>query len=71
MIRVMTNTPALVDQAMSAISAGPHATGEHLALAEEMFRPLGATIRVPEASRTRSPRCPAPDRPTSTSWSRR
>ncbi|WP_091557201.1 pyrroline-5-carboxylate reductase [Micromonospora pattaloongensis] len=48
-VRVMTNTPALVDEAMTAISAGPHATAEHLALAEEMFKPLGATIRVPEA----------------------
>jgi pyrroline-5-carboxylate reductase len=48
-IRVMTNTPALVDQAMTAISAGPHATPDHLALAEEMFRPLGRTIRVPES----------------------
>ena len=48
-VRVMTNTPALVDQAMTAISAGPHATGQHLAVAEEMFRPLGATIRVPES----------------------
>ncbi|MEU4216351.1 pyrroline-5-carboxylate reductase [Actinoplanes sp. NPDC026623] len=48
-VRVMTNTPALVDQAMTAISAGPHATGEHLAVAEEMFKPLGATIRVPES----------------------
>jgi pyrroline-5-carboxylate reductase len=48
-IRVMTNTPALVDEAMTAISAGTHATAEHLALAEEMFTPLGRTIRVPEA----------------------
>ncbi|MGA5300778.1 pyrroline-5-carboxylate reductase [Nucisporomicrobium flavum] len=48
-VRVMTNTPALVDQAMTAISAGPHATGEHLAVAEEMFKPLGSTIRVPES----------------------
>ncbi|BAL86679.1 putative pyrroline-5-carboxylate reductase [Actinoplanes missouriensis 431] len=48
-VRVMTNTPALVDQAMTAISAGPHATAEHLDIAEEMFKPLGATIRVPEA----------------------
>jgi len=48
-VRVMTNTPALVDQAMTAISAGPHATAEHLALAEEMFTPLGRTIRVPES----------------------
>jgi pyrroline-5-carboxylate reductase len=48
-IRVMTNTPALVDQAITAISAGPHATSEHLAVAEDMFRPLGRTIRVPES----------------------
>ncbi|WP_067497999.1 pyrroline-5-carboxylate reductase [Actinoplanes sp. TFC3] len=48
-VRVMTNTPALVDQAMTAISAGPHATGEHLAIAEQMFQPLGSTVRVPES----------------------
>ena len=48
-VRVMTNTPALVDQAMTAISAGPHATAGHLEIAEEMFRPLGSTVRVPEA----------------------
>jgi pyrroline-5-carboxylate reductase len=48
-VRVMTNTPALVDEAMTAISAGAHATSEHLTLAEEMFRPLGRTIRVPES----------------------
>jgi pyrroline-5-carboxylate reductase len=47
-IRVMTNTPALVDEAMSAISAGAHATAEHLAIAEALFRPLGRTIQVPE-----------------------
>jgi len=47
-VRVMTNTPALVDEAMTAISAGAHATDAHLALTEEMFRPLGRTIRVPE-----------------------
>jgi pyrroline-5-carboxylate reductase len=48
-VRVMTNTPALVDEAMTAISAGPHATAEHLALAEEMFTPLGRTLRLPES----------------------
>lgn len=48
-VRVMTNTPAVVDAAMTAISAGPHATGTHLALAEEMFTPLGKTVRVPES----------------------
>ncbi|WP_020579491.1 pyrroline-5-carboxylate reductase [Actinopolymorpha alba] len=48
-VRVMSNTPALVDQAMSAISAGSHATAAHLALAEEMLQPLGKTLRVPES----------------------
>src|SRR6201992_2071722 len=47
-VRVMTNTPALVDQAMTVISAGPYATEEHLALTEEIFQPLGRTLRVPE-----------------------
>jgi len=48
-VRVMTNTPALVDEAMTVLSAGVHATGEHLALAEEIFQPLGKTLRVPES----------------------
>lgn len=48
-VRVMTNTPALVDEAMTAISAGPHATAAHLELAEDLFTPLGRTIRVPES----------------------
>ena len=48
-VRVMSNTPALVDQAVSAISAGSHATAEHLELAEELLRPLGKTVRVPES----------------------
>ncbi|MBU2670966.1 pyrroline-5-carboxylate reductase [Actinoplanes bogorensis] len=48
-VRVMTNTPALVDQAMTAISPGPYATDEHLALTETIFQPLGRTLRVPES----------------------
>jgi len=48
-VRVMTNTPALVDEAMTAISAGAYATREHLALTEEMFTPLGRVLRVPES----------------------
>jgi pyrroline-5-carboxylate reductase len=48
-VRVMTNTPVLVDEAMSAISPGAHATEEHLARTEEIFRPVGKTIRVPES----------------------
>ncbi|MEV4349891.1 pyrroline-5-carboxylate reductase [Actinoplanes sp. NPDC049596] len=48
-VRVMTNTPALVDQAMTVISPGPYATVEHLTVVEEIFRPLGRTLRVPES----------------------
>ncbi|GLZ79174.1 pyrroline-5-carboxylate reductase [Actinorhabdospora filicis] len=48
-VRAMTNTPALVDEAMTVVSAGEHATEEHLAVAEELFRPLGKTLRMPEA----------------------
>ena len=48
-VRVMTNTPALVDQAMTVLSPGPYATEEHLALTEEIFKPLGKTLRVPES----------------------
>jgi pyrroline-5-carboxylate reductase len=45
----MTNTPALVDEAMSVISAGTHATVDHLAHAEEIFGSVGKTLRVPES----------------------
>jgi pyrroline-5-carboxylate reductase len=48
-VRVMPNTPALVDEAMSVISAGAFANGTHLALAEELFRSVGKVTRVPEA----------------------
>ena len=48
-VRVMTNTPVLVDEAMSALSAGPHAQERHLVLAEELLRPVGKVIRVPES----------------------
>ena len=38
-VRVMSNTPVLVDEAMSAISAGAHAAEEHLARTEAIFAP--------------------------------
>src|ERR1700685_435009 len=38
-VRVMSNTPVLVDEAMSVISAGAYADEEHLRLAEELLRP--------------------------------
>jgi pyrroline-5-carboxylate reductase len=48
-VRVMSNTPALVDEAMSAIAAGAHAEESHLARTENLLRPVGKVIRVPEA----------------------
>lgn len=48
-IRVMSNTPVLVDEAMSALSAGLHATEDHLSLAEGLLKPVGRTLRVPES----------------------
>ncbi|MCW2666061.1 MAG: proC [Frankiales bacterium] len=48
-VRVMTNTPVFVDEAMSAVSAGSHATTGHLELVEELLRHVGQVVRVPEA----------------------
>ena len=48
-VRVMTNTPVLVDEAMSVISAGSHADEQHLLRTEEIFKPVGRTLRVPES----------------------
>jgi pyrroline-5-carboxylate reductase len=47
-VRVMSNTPVLVDEAMSALSAGSHATEDHLRRTEELLQPVGRTLRVPE-----------------------
>jgi pyrroline-5-carboxylate reductase len=48
-IRVMSNTPVLVDEAMSVISAGAYSREEHLRLAEELLRPVGKVLRIPES----------------------
>src|SRR5580700_2455280 len=48
-VRVMSNTPVLVDRAMSVISAGAHAGEEHLRRAEELLRPVGEVLRIPES----------------------
>lgn len=48
-VRVMSNTPVLVDEAMSAISGGSHAREEHLVRAEALLKSVGRTIRVPES----------------------
>jgi pyrroline-5-carboxylate reductase len=47
-VRVMPNTPMVVGEAMSAISAGSHATAEHLALVTELLSCVGQVIEVPE-----------------------
>lgn len=48
-VRVMPNTPALVDEGMAAISAGSHCDDEHLAVAEELLSATGKVVRVPES----------------------
>lgn len=47
-IRVMPNTPALVDEGMTAISPGSSCTQEHLETAEKLVASVGHAIRVPE-----------------------
>jgi pyrroline-5-carboxylate reductase len=47
-VRVMSNTPVFVDEAMSAVAAGAHASEQHLERTEELLRSVGKVIRVPE-----------------------
>jgi len=47
-VRVMPNTPALVDQGMAAISPGAHCDDAHLAEAEALLRAVGKVVQVPE-----------------------
>jgi len=47
-VRVMPNTPALVDEGMAAISAGTHCDEQHLTVAEQLLAATGKVIRVPE-----------------------
>ncbi|BAJ29188.1 MULTISPECIES: pyrroline-5-carboxylate reductase [Kitasatospora] len=48
-VRVMPNTPVLVDEGMSVISGGSHAAEAHLLRAEAIFRSVGKALRVPES----------------------
>ena len=48
-VRVMSNTPVHVDEAMSVISAGSHASEEHLVLTEGLLSPVGKVLRIPES----------------------
>jgi len=47
-VRVMPNTPALVDEGMAAISRGSHCDESHLAEAESLMASTGRVLRVPE-----------------------
>ena len=48
-VRCMPNTPALVDEAMTAISPGLHADEAHLHQAEQLLSAVGKVVRVPES----------------------
>ena len=47
-VRVMPNTPAVIGKGASAISAGTHATEEHLALTERILARSGLVVRADE-----------------------
>ena len=47
-IRAMPNTPALVRKGAAAISAGTHATEQHMGIAERVLGAVGTVVRVPE-----------------------
>ena len=47
-VRVMPNTPALVDQGMAAISPGKHCDAAHLARARALLEATGKVLEVPE-----------------------
>jgi pyrroline-5-carboxylate reductase len=48
-VRVMPNTPALVAQGMSALSAGRNCSPEQLGRAQELLAVVGSVVQVPEA----------------------
>lgn len=48
-VRVMPNTPALVREGMSAVSAGTHVTAADLRTARELLETVGRVVIVPEA----------------------
>ena len=47
-VRVMPNTPALVDEGMAAVSPGSRCDDEHLAEAESLMASTGKVMRIPE-----------------------
>ncbi len=47
-VRVMPNTPALVDEGMSAVAPGSRCTDADLAEAETLLASVGKVLRIPE-----------------------
>lgn len=47
-VRVMSNVPVMVDEAMSVITAGTHAEETHMAIAEELLGYVGKVLRLKE-----------------------
>lgn len=47
-VRSMPNTPSRLGKGATSISAGAHATEEHMALAERILAGTGLVVRVPE-----------------------
>jgi pyrroline-5-carboxylate reductase len=47
-VRVMPNTPALVDQGMAAVSPGRHCDEAHLAEAADLLRSCGKVVEIAE-----------------------
>lgn len=48
-VRVMPNTPALVDEGMAVVAPGAHATAHSVALAREVLGTVGAVLELPES----------------------
>lgn len=47
-VRVMSNVPVQVDEAMSVVSAGTHASGADLEIAEKILGHIGKVLRMSE-----------------------
>lgn len=47
-LRAMPNTPCLIGKGMTVLAKGSHATDDHIALATEVFTPLGRVLELEE-----------------------
>ncbi len=47
-VRAMPNTPCLIQQGMTVIARGRHASDEHLEIARQIFTPLGRCLTLEE-----------------------